>query len=196
MGSREDILSRIAKVKPTGNKLPEDLSFIPGTGNLLESFVQTARNNGSQVTFVENTDGVLAYLRENIASDKRIISNITTLNNELKNNEEEINDPHELENVEVAIVEGSLGVAENAAIWITEKQMKYRALPFITQHLFVILAADKIVALMHDAYKIIEIEGGFSFFISGPSKTADIEQSLVIGAHGARSHHIFIMNNQ
>ncbi|AQW92583.1 LUD domain-containing protein [Elizabethkingia anophelis] len=196
MGSREEILFRIAKVKPTGNELPEDLSFISGTGNLLESFVQTARNNGSQVTFVENTDGVLAYLRENIASDKRIISNITTLNNELKNNEEEINDPHELENVEVAIVEGSLGVAENAAIWITEKQMKYRALPFITQHLFVILAADKIVALMHDAYKIIEIEGGFSSFISGPSKTADIEQSLVIGAHGARSHHIFIMNNQ
>ncbi|HBN6701793.1 TPA: LUD domain-containing protein [Elizabethkingia anophelis] len=196
MGSREEILSRIAKVKPTGNELPEDLSFISGTGNLLESFVQTARNNGSQVTFVENTDGVLAYLRENIASDKRIISNITTLNNELKNNEEEINDPHELENVEVAIVEGSLGVAENAAVWITEKQMKYRALPFITQHLFVILAADKIVALMHDAYKIIEIEGGFSSFISGPSKTADIEQSLVIGAHGARSHHIFIMNNQ
>lgn len=196
MGSREEILSRIAKVKPEGNELPEDLSFIPGTGNLLESFVQTARNNGSQVTFVENTDGVLAYLRENIASDKRIISNITTLNNELKNNEEEINDAHELENVEVAIVEGSLGVAENAAIWITEKQMKYRALPFITQHLFVILAADKIVALMHDAYKIIEIEGGFSSFISGPSKTADIEQSLVIGAHGARSHHIFIMNNQ
>ncbi|KFC36119.1 lactate utilization protein B/C [Elizabethkingia anophelis] len=196
MGSREEILSRIAKVKPEGNELPEDLSFIPGTGNLLESFVQTARNNGSQVTFVENTDGVLAYLRENIASDKRIISNITTLNNELKNNEEEINDPHELENVEVAIVEGSLGVAENAAIWITEKQMKYRALPFITQHLFVILAADKIVALMHDAYKIIEIEGGFSSFISGPSKTADIEQSLVIGAHGARSHHIFIINNQ
>lgn len=70
MGSREEILSRIAKVKPTGNELPEDLSFISGTGNLLESFVQTARNNGSQVTFVENTDGVLAYLRENIASDK------------------------------------------------------------------------------------------------------------------------------
>ena len=57
MGSREEILSRIAKVKPEGNELPEDLSFIPGTGNLLESFVQTARNNGSQVTFVENTDG-------------------------------------------------------------------------------------------------------------------------------------------
>ena len=189
MGSREEILSRIAKVKPTGNELPEDLSFISGTGNLLESFVQTARNNGSQVTFVENTDGVLAYLRENIASDKRIISNINALKEDLYSDSDEITDPHELENVEVALIEGSIG-------WITEKQMKYRALPFITQHLFVILAADKIVALMHDAYKIIEIEGGFSSFISGPSKTADIEQSLVIGAHGARSHHIFIMNNQ
>ncbi|WP_288789568.1 LUD domain-containing protein [uncultured Elizabethkingia sp.] len=196
MGSREEILSRIAKVKPIGNELPEDLSFIPGTGNLLESFVQTARNNGSQVTFVENTDEVLTYLKENIASDKRIISNINALKENLYSDSDEITDPHELENVEVALIEGSIGVAENAAIWITENQMKYRALPFITQHLFVILAADKIVALMHDAYKIIEIEGGFSSFISGPSKTADIEQSLVIGAHGARSHHIFIMNNQ
>jgi len=131
-------------------------------------------------------------MKENMKSDARVISAINGLWDE--NKEEEVNDPHDLENVDVAILEGSIGVAENAAVWITENQMKYRALPFITQHLFVVLAADKIVALMHDAYAVIEDSGeGFASFISGPSKTADIEQSLVIGAHGARSHHIFIL---
>ncbi|WP_336664202.1 LutC/YkgG family protein [Elizabethkingia meningoseptica] len=192
MGSREDILSGIQKAKPSGYELPEDLLFVSVAGDLSEAFAEIARSNGSQVSFIENLDEVSTYMKENMKSDARVISAINGLWDE--NKEEEVNDPHDLENVDVAILEGSIGVVENAAVWITENQMKYRALPFITQHLFVVLAADKIVALMHDAYAVIEDSGeGFASFISGPSKTADIEQSLVIGAHGARSHHIFIL---
>jgi L-lactate dehydrogenase complex protein LldG len=41
-----------------------------------------------------------------------------------------------------------------------------------------------IVPTMHEAYRQINIaEEGWGAFIAGPSKTADIEQSLVIGAH-------------
>jgi L-lactate dehydrogenase complex protein LldG len=41
---------------------------------------------------------------------------------------------------------------------------------------------------MHDAYaRIVIPTPGFALWLSGPSKTADIEQALVIGAHGARS---------
>jgi len=94
----------------------------------------------------------------------------------------------ELENVHTAYVRGTVGVAENGAVWVDEKAMINRVLPFICQHLVLVLRADQIVATMHQAYQQVDIAAtGFGAFIAGPSKTADIEQSLVIGAHGPRS---------
>lgn len=49
---------------------------------------------------------------------------------------------------------------------------------------------------MHQAYKKLSSNAiDFGVFISGPSKTADIEQSLVIGAHGALSLSVFLKEN-
>ena len=72
-----------------------------------------------------------------------------------------------------------------------------RVLYFLCQHLILVVPADAIVDHMHAAYERIAhftktasppfAEPLFGAFISGPSKTADIEQSLVIGAHGPRS---------
>jgi len=61
-------------------------------------------------------------------------------------------------------------------------------LPFITQHLIIRLQMKNLVANMHQAYGNLSYEGlGFGLFVAGPSKTADIEQSLVKGAQGART---------
>jgi L-lactate dehydrogenase complex protein LldG len=61
--------------------------------------------------------------------------------------------------------------------------------------LVIVLAASQIVHNMHQAYERIEFtEPRFCVFVSGPSKTADIEQSLVIGAHGARSLTVFLID--
>lgn len=106
-----------------------------------------------------------------------------------------ITDPHDLEDLDVFITDGTLGVAENGAIWLTDEQMPHRVAPFITQHLILTVESRCIVHNMHEAYQqIIPMPSGFGVFISGPSKTADIEQSLVIGAHGARSLTVFILD--
>jgi len=99
-----------------------------------------------------------------------------------------IDDPHALETVDFAIVQGQFGVAENGAIWVTDQGVKHRVIFFICQHLAIVLPRDQIVDNMHQAYERLALaQPGFGVFISGPSKTADIEQSLVIGAHGPRS---------
>lgn len=105
-----------------------------------------------------------------------------------------IKEPIELKDIDVAIIKGQVGVAENGAIWISEKEMVHRVLPFITQHLMVVLDESTIVSNMHEAYQKIKVdETGFGVFVAGPSKTADIEQSLVIGAQGARSLTVIIV---
>jgi L-lactate dehydrogenase complex protein LldG len=100
--------------------------------------------------------------------------------------------PHELEPVDLAIVRGELAVAENAAIWVT--QVQPRALCFLAQHLVLVVDASSLVHNLHQAYERIRPEQlAYGTFISGPSKTADIEQSLVIGAHGPRSLHALLV---
>jgi L-lactate dehydrogenase complex protein LldG len=100
-----------------------------------------------------------------------------------------VDDPHGFAGVDLAIVSGEFGVAENAAVWLTDTVLKQRrSVLFLTQHLVLVVPGRELVHTMHDAYARLRLGSpGFGVFISGPSKTADIEQALVIGAHGPRS---------
>ena len=85
--------------------------------------------------------------------------------------------------------------AENSALWVTDVVLGQRVSTFIPQYLAIVVDKKDIVATMHQAYdRIGNQEYGFGTFIAGPSKTADIEQSLVLGAHGARGLTVFIMD--
>jgi len=89
-----------------------------------------------------------------------------------------------------------MAIAENGAIWVTEKNMGNRILPFSCEQLILVIEETNIVNNMHEAYNLLNVaEDGYGVFIAGPSKTADIEQSLVIGAHGRISFKVFIINN-
>jgi L-lactate dehydrogenase complex protein LldG len=93
------------------------------------------------------------------------------------------NSPKEkLAQLKTVVLGGRFGVAENGAVWLDEACFPNRLVPFIAEELVVCLNAKEIVRDMHEAYsKSGQNTTGFGVFIS-----ADIEQNLVFGAHGAK----------
>ncbi len=106
-----------------------------------------------------------------------------------------VTDPHQLADLDVAAIPGELGVAENGAVWVKGESLgPHRAVFVIPEHLVLVVSAADVVHDMQAAYGRLTLpRPGYGLFISGPSKTADIEQSLVIGAHGARSCAVFVV---
>ena len=102
-------------------------------------------------------------------------------------NPDKAEDPRELLDIDLGVVAGAFGVAENGAVWIPQ-DVRHKALYFGVTALMVVIPRDALVDTMHEAVVRPEV-GDFAYgcFMSGPSKTADIEQALVFGAHGPMS---------
>lgn len=189
---RDSILQKIKKNQPELRPLP-DLSVL-GTENFgVEKYIEVLHQIGGKAIEVSGFEEIKSYIRGSVENKARVISTLSELKEVAELNWLE-SDPHSLENVDLAIIKAQFGVAENSALWVTNEQMGQRVAPFIAQHLAIVVESKNIVPTMHQAYQqISDTDYGFGIFIAGPSKTADIEQSLVLGAHGARSLTVFIL---
>ncbi len=193
MSSREQILSNIKKNQPDYQELNINFKFESVYENLYEKFSEILHFVGGKALEVSSYQEIKDDVRQHYQGVTNIATTIDELS-ELADFSLNISDPHELEMLNLAIIKGDFAVAENAAIWVSEKQLSHRALPMITQYLAIIIHKSDILTNMHRAYERVKVdETGFGTFISGPSKTADIEQSLVIGAHGARSLVVYVL---
>ena len=193
MTAKEQILTAIRANQPALKSLP-DVTIPAEDTNLQAQFTETLTIIGGKVIKVNGYADVLTYIKSVTDTSHRVNSTIPELA-EVITSGDTLHLPHSLQDTELAIVKAHFGVAENGAVWITEDMINQRVLPFICQHLIVILNEDDIVANMHQAYeKIGGQHYGYGTFIAGPSKTADIEQSLVLGAHGSRSMTIFLIS--
>lgn len=104
-----------------------------------------------------------------------------------------LDDPHAMEGIGLAVLRGAFAVAENGAVWVPTEGLRHRGVFVVAEHLALVVSAADVLHDMHEAYRRISFPGaGFGTFIAGPSKTADIEQALVVGAHGARSCTVFL----
>ena len=94
----------------------------------------------------------------------------------------------ELDCLDLCVLRAEFAVVENGAVWHVPSTPRERSAALLAQHLFVVVDATELVPTLHQAYERIDLaETTFGWFLCGPSKTADIEQSLVLGAHGPRT---------
>lgn len=195
MSSKAEILNRIKLNQPNlVTELP-DLSFL-GSENfdVLETYKTVLKGIGGDPVEVSNNQEIIDYIKSNYNLEKRLITTLPELS-EIASLDWSNADPHSLQDVELTVVKAHFGVAENSALWVTDEILGQRVSPFIAQYLAIIVYKNDIVRTMQQAYdRIGNQEYGFGTFIAGPSKTADIEQSLVLGAHGARGLIVFLLD--
>ncbi|HEV2481997.1 MAG TPA: LUD domain-containing protein [Puia sp.] len=203
-GSRDKILNTVHGNQPAPRELPPLPEGTPiAAGDLAPTFITALEAIGAAAYIVSGFDRITTMLHEQFPGARRVVTGCPQLSAFAEAATGD-SDPHTLENVDLAILPAHFGVAENGACWITEMQMVERVLPFIAQHLVLVISSGSIVPNMHAAYdRIATLEAtpastpyGFSTFIAGPSKTADIEQSLVLGAHGPISLIVFLLDEQ
>jgi L-lactate dehydrogenase complex protein LldG len=192
MSSRDKILKAVQANQPALQQLPDmDALSVIRYGDTFDQFVGVLKSIGGNVVEIKHIDEIYEYVKNNFNSCQNFVTTLPEIN-QLELLDQNL-DPHTLENIEVAVLGAQFGVAENGAVWLTEQDMKIRALPFICQHLSVLIQKKDILNNMPEAYaKIAADNYGFGVFIAGPSKTADIEQSLVLGAHGPRTMTVFV----
>lgn len=194
MTTREKILEAVLKNQPEATALP-DTSMFKGTGNdLVQKYMNIFKTIGGSCFLADTIDSVKTLINEKFDLSKRIVTTLPELSDRFELISGTV-DPHSYNDIEVAIIKAHFSVAENGAVWLTEEVMGQRIIPYICQHLAVIVYAESIVPTLHEAYeKIGTGDYGFGGFIGGPSKTADIEQALVLGAHGPLTMTVFIIN--
>ena len=159
-----------------------------------QTFSTMIESVGGKALLINKSD-LDKTIKELYPDEKQIASNVEFCNvGNFNANEQE--DVHTLKDIDLAIVKGNFAVAENGAIWMKDVGNIHRALYFIAQNIIIVIEENELLNNMHEAYERIDFEdAGYGVFISGPSKTADIEQSLVIGAHGPKSGYVIFVKS-
>lgn len=194
---RTAILDRLRTQRIEAPELPElSAEQLIQYDDLVAQFTQAATGVGAAVHRVESGEQIQQTLHGlPLFTEARRVASLAPEHIAGNTDLRMYDDPHYLKGLDWLIAKGQFGVAENGAIWMEMSQVTHRACFFITQFLVIILPADQLVPQMHAAYDRLgpAVSQPFGLFLSGPSKTADIEQSLVLGAHGCRTLTIFLV---
>ena len=204
MSNKDDILKRYRANVREKYDMP-DLSDIKAITypNPLVQFIKMSEMVGGQVIEVDPGRDINVLIKELFPEAKEFASNLPEITIATRN-PDTVGRARDLNGTDVGIIRGKFGVAENACVWIPQT-MKEKAVCFISENLIILLPKSQIVNNMHEAYARLAKrdaksgidsfdEYGYGTFISGPSKTADIAQVLVMGAQAARSATVLLLD--
>ncbi len=106
----------------------------------------------------------------------------------------------------VSVQHGYAAIAETGTLMLPSDATRPTTLNLLAETEIVVLRSSRVVGAYEEAWDILRCErtdattGGFMprnvMLVTGPSRSADIEQTLELGAHGPRRLHIVLLDDE
>lgn len=202
MSSREQILNRIRQVKATKKfALPAEPEWVeealaPITKSLLETFKEELEKVSGECVLVASEDELVHALETFI--NKAGISTLACLDNTLSPyfNSEILSS--DLLSAQASVTRCESLIARTGSAFVSAAIAKSRRIQIFPPTLMLIASEEQLVPYLSDAIAILQTKYGDDIpsqisLITGPSRTADIEKTLVLGAHGPKAFVVFIV---
>jgi L-lactate dehydrogenase complex protein LldG len=191
--ARDAILAAVRNARPPAVAHVEPPAPTPVVGpsgrSRTDALTDAGIASGADVT-VCSRDDVARVIDAALAGARSVLS----FSDFASSRECPASDLHALAALDALVCDTTLGVAENGAVWIASSSDRLRAALFLAARVVVVVMEKDLVDDLHAAYARIDVRAHpFGAFVAGPSKTADIEQSLVIGAHGPKALSIVVV---
>lgn len=184
--ARDAILAAVRESRPPAVARPEPLASstrAPTGLSRVDTFATAATAAGAAVVLAPRDD-VERIVGGAVGDATSVLSYVAGIASNVSSS----GDPRDLDSLDVLVCESSLGVAENGAVWIATGDTVLRAALFLAARVVIVVREAQLVDDLHEAYERIDVRASvYGAFVAGPSKTADIEQALVVGAHGPKA---------
>ena len=191
--ARDDILARLEGARPPHAPQPDDMTPPPKHNDPVASLSERVREAGGQCQTVARADW-LTQVEWPVAlpETEHVYSAIPDVAS--RGVGQTATSDQELDALDLCLLRAEFAVVESGALWHVPTQPRERSAALLATHLIMVVDATALVDTLHQAYAKIDLtQAAFGWFLCGPSKTADIEQSLVLGAHGPKTMGLVII---
>ena len=181
--------------KPTRNLLPEV------NGDLVQHFVRKLEAVHGAVTRVEDTSQISAAVEAHIdqwkLNDRLVLAPDPDLDPIAWSNRFSIERRAANGEDQISVTSAFAGIAETGSLVLLSSPYSPTTLNFLPEDHLIVLFQERIVTHLEDTWSKLRKEVGTIprtvNFITGPSKTADVEQTIQEGAHGPRRLHVILV---
>ena len=171
----------------------------------MKRFISAARNVGADVQVVADLQEAVAYLKERTAGRILLAPCPSVSRSSLPEmlataGVETVQEDFRQQGAaaEAGLTGANFGIAETGTVVLESTDEDVRIATTLPEKHFVILDPRKILATADEAVPVLKgfherLPQAYLAYITGPSRTADIERVLTIGVHGPAELHILLL---